>query len=43
MALPDLDSSIMQSTIGRPLVTAAGDVVRLGLQSAVQPDAASKT
>jgi membrane protein required for colicin V production len=41
--VPSLDGHIMTSTLGRPLVTAAGNVVRLGLQTAARPEAASKT
>jgi len=40
--VPDLDGHIMTSTIGRPLVTAAGNVIRLGLTNAGQPDSPSK-
>jgi len=40
--VPDLDGHIMTSTIGRPLVTAAGNVIRLGLTSAAPPDSSSK-
>ena len=38
-----LDERIMDSTIGRPLMTAAGNVARLGLQTAAQPSSPSKT
>lgn len=37
--VPGLDERIMSSGIGRPLVTAAGDVVRLGVQPST-PDKA---
>jgi uncharacterized membrane protein required for colicin V production len=35
--LPKLDAEIMSSAVGRPLVNAAGDIVRLGSQGAPQP------
>lgn len=41
--VPDLDRQIMSSAIGRPLVEAAGDAVRLGLQPAAPPPADNKT
>ncbi len=41
--VPELDGQIMSSTIGRPLVSAAGNVIRLSLQSAARPDASDKT
>jgi membrane protein required for colicin V production len=41
--IPELDGQIMRSTIGRPLVNVAGDVIRLGLQPPAQRDAADKT
>lgn len=41
--IPDLDRQIMSSAIGRPLVEAAGDAVRLGLQPAAPPPGDSKT
>jgi membrane protein required for colicin V production len=41
--IPDLDGQIMSSSIGRPLVNVAGDVIRLGLQPPAQQDASSKT
>ncbi|MFI5365491.1 MAG: CvpA family protein [Candidatus Binatia bacterium] len=40
---PRLDGPIMSSKIGRPLVGAASDVVRRGLQAAAQPDARHTT
>jgi len=40
---PILDGDIMRSTIGRPLVTAASNLIRLSSQTAAQPDAPSKT
>lgn len=41
--VPELDGQIMSSTIGRPLVNAAGNAVRYGLQSTAQPDTSRKT
>lgn len=41
--LPSVDGEIMRSTIGRPLMSAAGDVLRLGSQGAAQPDLRSRT
>lgn len=42
--IPELDGQIMSSTIGRPLVSAAGNVIRLSLQSAAsQPEPSDKT
>ncbi len=41
--VPTLDEQIMRSTIGRPLVTAAGSVARLGLHDAARPDSSNKT
>lgn len=38
-----LDRHIMSSRIGPPLVNAAGNVVRFGLQSTPQPDSLNKT
>ncbi len=35
--LPKFDAKIMSSAVGRPLVNAAGDIVRLGSQGAPQP------
>ena len=40
---PQLDGQIMDSSIGRSLVTSAGDVLRLGVQAAGQPDTPSQT
>ena len=36
--VPGLDQQVMDSTIGRPLVEAAGDAIRLGLQPAQQAE-----
>lgn len=41
--VPELDGQIMSSAIGRPLVNAAGNAVRYGLQSTAQPDTSRKT
>lgn len=41
--VPVLDEDIMSSTIGRPLVTAASNVIRFGQQTAAQPDSPSRT
>jgi membrane protein required for colicin V production len=41
--LPTVDGRIMGSAIGRSLVSAAGDVLRLSSESAAQPDARSRT
>lgn len=41
--IPELDGQIMSSTIGRPLVSVAGNVIRLSLQSAAQPEPSDKT
>jgi len=41
--VPELDAQIMHSTIGRPLVNAAGDAVRFALQTTSQPEAQRKT
>lgn len=41
--LPDLDGQIMNSAIGRPLVEAAGDAIRFGLQPAAQAQGERKT
>jgi membrane protein required for colicin V production len=40
--IPELDGQIMSSSIGRPLVNVAGDVIRLGLQPPAPQDASSK-
>jgi uncharacterized membrane protein required for colicin V production len=40
---PSLDEPIMSSRIGRPLVGAASDVVRLGMQAAARSDAGRAT
>jgi uncharacterized membrane protein required for colicin V production len=42
-SVPRLDEQIMSSRIGRPLVSAAGDVIRLSLQSLTPPAAPSQT
>jgi membrane protein required for colicin V production len=41
--IPDLDGQIMRSSLGRPLVNVASDVIRLALQPAAPQDAPSKT
>ena len=41
--VPDLDGQIMGSSLGRPLVNVASDVIRLALQPAAPQDAPSKT
>ncbi len=41
--IPELDGQIMSSSIGRPLVSAAGDVVRRGLLSTARRDTSDKT
>jgi membrane protein required for colicin V production len=41
--VPELDTQIMSSTIGRPLVNAAGDAVRFALQATAQPAAERTT
>jgi len=41
--IPELDGQIMSSSIGRPLVNVAGDVIRLGLQPTAPQDVPSKT
>ncbi len=41
--IPKLDGEIMSSSLGRPLVSAASDVVRRGLLSAPPDDSSSKT
>jgi membrane protein required for colicin V production len=38
-----VDRYIMSSRVGPPLVNAAGNVVRLGLQATAQPDSPNKT
>ncbi len=40
--IPELDGQIMNSAIGRPLVSVAGNVIRLSLQSA-RPEPSDKT
>jgi uncharacterized membrane protein required for colicin V production len=40
---PQLDGRIMESKIGRPLVSVAGNVIRFGLQGSPQSDSTSKT
>lgn len=41
--IPELDGQIMSSSIGRPLVSVAGDVVRRGLLSTAQQDTGDET
>ncbi len=41
--IPELDGQIMSSAIGRPLVSAAGNVIRLSLQSAARSEPSDKT